>query len=129
MAVLLGSFTAAAINIAVSSVVARLHGDTSAECITTVVLCKSFWTTPRQEWWKGRARDATASDDVGLYSLSGRVGVNIILMLRPCRAKLGCISFFLLGWASKPSINWFPSVMGLYFIGVSFLLIFQAGIK
>jgi hypothetical protein len=34
-----------------------------------------------------------------------------------------------LGWTSDPSINWFPSVLGLYFIGNSFLLIFQGGIN
>ncbi|EIM92287.1 MFS general substrate transporter [Stereum hirsutum FP-91666 SS1] len=39
------------------------------------------------------------------------------------------VGFFLLGWTSDPSINWFPSVLGLAFIGMSFLLIFQAGIN
>lgn len=39
------------------------------------------------------------------------------------------IGFFLLGWTSKPSIHWFPSTLGLYFVGTSFLLIFQAGIN
>lgn len=39
------------------------------------------------------------------------------------------IGFFILGWTSDPNIHWFPSVVGLYFIGASFLLIFQAGIK
>ena len=34
------------------------------------------------------------------------------------------IGFFLLGWTSSPSIHWFPSVLGLSFIGMSFLLIF-----
>jgi MFS transporter, DHA1 family, multidrug resistance protein len=35
------------------------------------------------------------------------------------------IGFFLLGWTSDPSIHWFPSVLGLAFVGTSFLLIFQ----
>jgi formate/nitrite transporter FocA (FNT family) len=35
------------------------------------------------------------------------------------------VGFFLVGWTSKASINWFPSVVGCYFIGLSFLLIFQ----
>ncbi|KIM78033.1 hypothetical protein PILCRDRAFT_76019 [Piloderma croceum F 1598] len=39
------------------------------------------------------------------------------------------IGFFLLGWTSNPKIFWFPSVLGLFFIGMSFLLIFQAGIN
>ncbi|EIN08811.1 MFS general substrate transporter [Punctularia strigosozonata HHB-11173 SS5] len=39
------------------------------------------------------------------------------------------IGFFLLGWTSSPSIHWFPGVLGLMFIGMSFLLIFQAGIN
>lgn len=39
------------------------------------------------------------------------------------------VGFFLLGWTADPSINWFPSVLGLVFIGMSFLLIFQAGIN
>jgi len=39
------------------------------------------------------------------------------------------IGFFLLGWTSSPSIQWFPSVLGLFFVGMSFLLIFQAGIN
>jgi DHA1 family multidrug resistance protein-like MFS transporter len=33
--------------------------------------------------------------------------------------------FFLAGWTSDPSINWFPSVLGFTLIGTSFLLIFQ----
>ncbi|KAF8494535.1 major facilitator superfamily domain-containing protein [Gautieria morchelliformis] len=36
------------------------------------------------------------------------------------------VGFFLLGWTYNPSIHWFPSVLGLVFIGMSFLLIFQA---
>ncbi|EJD48787.1 MFS general substrate transporter [Auricularia subglabra TFB-10046 SS5] len=39
------------------------------------------------------------------------------------------IGFFLLGWTANPGIFWFPSVLGLVFIGMSFLLIFQAGIN
>ncbi|KZO98541.1 MFS general substrate transporter [Calocera viscosa TUFC12733] len=39
------------------------------------------------------------------------------------------IGFFLLGWTSDPSIHWLPSIIGLVFIGMSFLLIFQAGIN
>lgn len=39
------------------------------------------------------------------------------------------IGFFLMGWTANPSIHWFPCVLGLYFVGTSFLLIFQAGIK
>ncbi|KAK9894126.1 MFS general substrate transporter [Cystobasidium minutum MCA 4210] len=39
------------------------------------------------------------------------------------------IGFFILGWTSDPSIQWFPSVLGLYFVGVSFLLIFQGGLN
>lgn len=39
------------------------------------------------------------------------------------------VGFFLLGWTSKASIQWFPSVLGLFFVGMSFLLIFQSGIK
>ncbi|KZT61632.1 MFS general substrate transporter [Calocera cornea HHB12733] len=39
------------------------------------------------------------------------------------------IGFFLLGWTSNPAIFWLPSVIGLVFIGMSFLLIFQAGIN
>jgi len=39
------------------------------------------------------------------------------------------IGFFLLGWTADPKIFWFPSVLGLFFIGMSFLLIFQAGIN
>jgi MFS transporter, DHA1 family, multidrug resistance protein len=35
------------------------------------------------------------------------------------------IGFFLLGWTARASINWFPSMLGLVFIGTSFLLIFQ----
>jgi MFS transporter, DHA1 family, multidrug resistance protein len=35
------------------------------------------------------------------------------------------IGFFLLGWTSNPDIHWFPSVLGLTFVGTSFLLIFQ----
>jgi MFS transporter, DHA1 family, multidrug resistance protein len=36
------------------------------------------------------------------------------------------VGFFLLGWTYSPSIHWFPSVLGLVFIGMSFMLIFQA---
>ncbi|WVF66242.1 hypothetical protein IAT40_000982 [Kwoniella sp. CBS 6097] len=39
------------------------------------------------------------------------------------------IGFFIIGWTSKPTIHWFPSLVGLVFIGMSFLLIFQAGIN
>jgi hypothetical protein len=39
------------------------------------------------------------------------------------------VGFFLLGWTSSPSIHWFPSILGLVLIGMSFLLIFQAGIN
>jgi DHA1 family multidrug resistance protein-like MFS transporter len=39
------------------------------------------------------------------------------------------IGFFLLAWTSAPAIHWFPSVLGLTFIGMSFLLIFQGGIN
>jgi DHA1 family multidrug resistance protein-like MFS transporter len=35
------------------------------------------------------------------------------------------IGFFLVAWTSKESIHWFPSVLGLAFVGMSFLLIFQ----
>lgn len=36
------------------------------------------------------------------------------------------IGFFIVGWTSDPTIHWFPSVLGFAFIGMSFLLIFQA---
>lgn len=36
------------------------------------------------------------------------------------------VGFFIVGWTSDPSIHWFPSVLGFAFIGMSFLLIFQA---
>jgi len=39
------------------------------------------------------------------------------------------LGFFLLGWTSHPKTFWFPSVVGLFFIGMSFMLIFQAGIN
>ncbi|KAJ9105426.1 hypothetical protein QFC21_001797 [Naganishia friedmannii] len=39
------------------------------------------------------------------------------------------IGFFIVGWTSDPSIHWFPSVLGFTFIGMSFLLIFQAGLN
>ena len=32
------------------------------------------------------------------------------------------------GWTSNPSIHWFPSLIGLVLVGMSFLLIFQVGI-
>lgn len=35
------------------------------------------------------------------------------------------VGFFILGWTSNPGIFWFPSLIGLAFIGASFLLIFQ----
>ncbi|CAD6588223.1 MAG: hypothetical protein CYPHOPRED_004316 [Cyphobasidiales sp. Tagirdzhanova-0007] len=42
------------------------------------------------------------------------------------------VGFLILGWTSNPHISWFPSTIGLFFIffiGMSFLLIFQAGLK
>ncbi|KAK4687592.1 MFS transporter, DHA1 family, multidrug resistance protein, partial [Tremellales sp. Uapishka_1] len=39
------------------------------------------------------------------------------------------VGFFIVGWTSKASIQWFPSLVGFYFIGTSFLLIFQAGLN
>ncbi|WWC67051.1 uncharacterized protein I206_100958 [Kwoniella pini CBS 10737] len=39
------------------------------------------------------------------------------------------IGFFIIGWTSKPSIHWFPSLIGFVLIGMSFLLIFQAGLN
>ncbi|CAD6571028.1 MAG: hypothetical protein TREMPRED_000107 [Tremellales sp. Tagirdzhanova-0007] len=39
------------------------------------------------------------------------------------------IGFFIIGWTSNPSIHWFPSLIGLVLVGMSFLLIFQAGIN
>ncbi|WVR03429.1 hypothetical protein IAU60_000420 [Kwoniella sp. DSM 27419] len=44
-------------------------------------------------------------------------------------AVLFPIGFFIIGWTSKPSIHWFPSLVGFVLIGMSFLLIFQAGIN
>lgn len=40
-------------------------------------------------------------------------------------AVLFPVGFFIVGWTSKPEINWVPSVIGFAFIGTSFLLIFQ----
>ena len=39
------------------------------------------------------------------------------------------IGFFLFAWTSSPDIHWFPSIVGLVFIGASFLLIFQSGLN
>lgn len=38
------------------------------------------------------------------------------------------VGFFIVGWTSDPKIHWFPSVLGFAFIGMSFLLIFQASL-
>ena len=35
------------------------------------------------------------------------------------------IGFFIIGWTSFPRIHWFPSMIGLSLVGMSFLLIFQ----
>lgn len=37
------------------------------------------------------------------------------------------VGFFIIGWTSSPSVHWFPSLIGLSLIGMSFLLIFQSG--
>ncbi|EIW67873.1 hypothetical protein TREMEDRAFT_33081 [Tremella mesenterica DSM 1558] len=39
------------------------------------------------------------------------------------------IGFFLTGWTSQSSVHWFPSVLGLGFVGMSFLLILQSGMN
>ncbi|ORX40117.1 major facilitator superfamily domain-containing protein [Kockovaella imperatae] len=39
------------------------------------------------------------------------------------------IGFFIMGWTSYPRINFFPSLIGLTVVGMSFLLIFQSGIN
>ncbi|KIJ54776.1 hypothetical protein M422DRAFT_221142 [Sphaerobolus stellatus SS14] len=39
------------------------------------------------------------------------------------------VGFFILGWTSERDIFWFPSLVGLFFIGMSFLLIFQSSIN
>jgi DHA1 family multidrug resistance protein-like MFS transporter len=39
------------------------------------------------------------------------------------------IGFFIIGWTSSPSIHWFPGLVGLTLVGMSFLLIFQSGMN
>lgn len=54
-----------------------------------------------------------------LFSCRSFPTPDIVLVLGAVTFPVG---FFLLGWTSDPSINWFPSVLGLAFIGMRYAL-------